>query len=202
MGDARAYVCLGHRNNACANSIRVRRDTIEAAIIDPILKDVLTPVRVAAMVKEMERDYRARIAAAQARVTEVPDEVRKLEARIERLRERLRKGDEDMALDEIEAAIEKARGKLSELQRTTATAEGDVRVFARFPDAAEAFRRQISLGLDGNPVESAKARMLLRSTLGDIKLEAGDGGSLWASYELKAGELLQSAVTAGRGDRI
>jgi hypothetical protein len=64
-------------------------------------------------------------------------------------------------------------------------------------------RRQITLGLDGNPVESAKARLLLRSALGDIRLEAGDGGSLWASYELRPGELMRGgAVTGGRGEAL
>ena len=69
-------------------------------------------------------------------------------------------------------------------------------------NAAQAFRHQITLGLDGNPVESAKARLLLRSALGDIRLEAGDGGSLWASYELRPGELMRGAVTGGRGEGI
>ncbi|MDB6012231.1 MAG: hypothetical protein JWL65_4481 [Gammaproteobacteria bacterium] len=108
---------------------------------------------------------------------------------------------EDMAPDEIEAAVEKARGKLAELLRTAATG-GDVRIFAKLPDAAERFRRQITLPLDGNRVESAKARELLRGTLGDIRLELGDAGSLWASYELRPGELIRGAVTSGRGERI
>jgi hypothetical protein len=108
----------------------------------------------------------------------------------------------DMAPDEIEAAVEKARGKLAELLRTAATAGGDVRIFAKLPDAAERFRRQITLPLDGNRVESAKARELLRGTLGDIRLELGDAGSVWASYELRPGELIRGAVTSGRGEAI
>jgi hypothetical protein len=97
-------------------------------------------------------------------------------SRIERLREKLRKGDVDLEPDEIQAAIEKATRKLGELQRIgAASGAADVRIFAKLPDAAERFRRQITAGLGGNPVESAKARLLLRATLGDIRLESGDG---------------------------
>jgi site-specific DNA recombinase len=142
------------------------------------------------------------VRAAQSRVTEVPAEVSALTARIERLRKRLRKGDVDLTADEIEGAIRAAKAKLAELQRTTGGVGGDVRIFARLPDAAERFRHQVTIGLQGNPVEAAKARMLLRAALGDIKLEAAEDGKLWASYELRPGELIRGAVTIGSGGGI
>jgi hypothetical protein len=138
------------------------------------------------------------VRAAQSRVTEVPAEVSALTARIERLR----KGDVDLTADEIEGAIRTAKAKLAELQRTTGAVGGDVRIFARLPDAAERFRHQVTIGLQGNPVEAAKARMLLRAALGDIKLEAAEDGKLWASYELRPGELIRGAVTIGSGGAI
>ena len=45
----------------------------------------------------------------------MPEEVRKIEVRIERLKERLRQGDPDMEPDELRAAIELAEAKRREL---------------------------------------------------------------------------------------
>jgi hypothetical protein len=67
--------------------------------------------------------------------------------------------------------------------------------FERDPDTEKYLRR-------ARPQAEWVTRVLLRAALADIRLGAGDGGSLWASYELHAGELMRAAVTAGRGDRI
>lgn len=48
-------------------------------------------------------------------MTEQPRELQELNARIERLRERLKRGDADMTPDEIQAAIERAEAKAHEL---------------------------------------------------------------------------------------
>jgi uncharacterized protein YeeX (DUF496 family) len=95
--DAVSYGCSSyHDGHACSNSIRVRRDRVERVLLGPIRDDLLAPERVARMVKEMEDHYRERVQASQARTAEAPRELQELAARIERLRERLQRGDPDM----------------------------------------------------------------------------------------------------------
>jgi hypothetical protein len=43
--------------------------------------------------------------------------------------------------------------------------------------------------------------LILRPMLGEIKLEPGEGGSLWACYGIDFTALVR-AGTGGRGDRI
>jgi len=65
------------------------------------------------------------------------------------------------------------------------------------PRAAEAFRRQITLGLDKDSRAAGKARVILRKLLGTINLRPGPDKSLWAEYELSPSALLKSAGIAG-----
>ncbi len=62
---------------------------------------------------------------------------------------------------------------------------------------AEAFRRQITLGLDKDSRAAGKARVILRKLLGTINLRPGPDKSLWAEYELCPSALLKSAGIAG-----
>jgi hypothetical protein len=80
-------------------------------LLDPIRKGLLSPGRVERMAKEMRASYVAHLRALQMRETERPQELQELTARIERLRTRLNRGDPDMTPDEIQAAIERGRGK-------------------------------------------------------------------------------------------
>jgi hypothetical protein len=63
-----------------------------------------------------QQGYLEAVEAMQARATGMPHALLELTARIERLRERLHKGDPDMTADEIQAAIDWAEGKRRELQ--------------------------------------------------------------------------------------
>lgn len=67
------------------------------------------------------------------------------------------------------------------------------------PRAAELYREQIDLGLGGDPAAAAKARTILRETLGEIALSPGEDGSPWAEYAMQPAALLKGN---GRGDRI
>jgi hypothetical protein len=101
----RSYECSSHHDGrACSNSVRVRRDRIETILLDPIRKELLTPERVEQMAKEMQAYYLDRVRVMQTRTVEYPQELQELSARIERLRERQKRGDPDMAADEIQAA--------------------------------------------------------------------------------------------------
>jgi site-specific DNA recombinase len=128
-----------------------------------------------------------------------------LTARIARLRERLRKGDEDLTHDELEAAIAKAEGKLRELEQQQPEAKASARIFAAIPRAAALYRAQVSAGLDGNPREALKAQVFLRGLFaeGKVVLSPGADGSLWAQYALTPSVLLKAAgVTGYRGRGI
>ena len=122
----------------CSNSIRVRRDRAEAALIDPTRQELLAPVCAQRMVKEMQAAYIEHLRALQARMTEQPQELQELNARILGLRELLNRGDPDMGPDEIQAAIERAEAKAKELQGLGSAATPAMKVFTMLPRAAEA----------------------------------------------------------------
>jgi hypothetical protein len=125
-----------------------------------------------------------------------------LDARITRLRERLKAGDPDLMADELQAGIERAEKKRRELLDVQPAERENARVLALMPRAAELYREQIDLGLGGDPAAAAKARTILRDMLGEIMLSPGEDGSLWAEYGMQPAALLQGAGTCGRGDRI
>jgi site-specific DNA recombinase len=107
------------------------------------------------------------------------------------LRERLKHGDPDMAADEIQAAIDRASEKRREIQEQQIAAPS-ARMFTMLPRAAEAYRRQITLGLDGDPRAALKARVILRDLFGGkIRLVPQLDGGLIAHWNLHPGALLK-----------
>jgi site-specific DNA recombinase len=205
IADARSYACSGHwTGGACSNDIRVRRDAIERVILGGIYRDLLEPERVARMANEMRAAYAERVRALAACVAELPRELEELDARIMRLRERLRAGDPDLTPDELQAAIDRAEAKRRQVFDVQPTERENARVLAMLPRTAELYREQIDQGLGGDPAASAKARTILREMLGEIMLSPGEGGSLWAEYAMQPAALLMGAGagTSGRGDRI
>ena len=94
LANERSYACSGHLNGrACVNAVHVRRDDAERIIVGPIKDELLAPDRVRRMVHEMQKLYAERAREAACRAESLPDELRQHDARIERLRERLRSGD-------------------------------------------------------------------------------------------------------------
>ena len=115
IADARSYACSGHWNGrACSNHIRVRRDSIERVILGGVRRDLLAPERVEQMAKEMRAAYVERMREIAARVELLPREVEELDARIGRLRERMKAGDPDLTVDELQVAIDRAESKRRE----------------------------------------------------------------------------------------
>jgi hypothetical protein len=156
------------------------------------------------MAEEMQAHYLERIKAQQERAAEAPKELQDITARIERLRERLRKGDPDMTPDEIQAAIDRAEEKRRELEAQQPAARQSAKVLAALPKAAELYKRQIAQGLDGNEREALKARVFLRELLGRINLKP-EGEELWAEYGVAPTALLKvsgGAAFAGSGGLI
>jgi site-specific DNA recombinase len=205
IADARSYACSSYINGgagACSNGIRVRRDALEAAILDPVRRDLLSPERVEAMAREMQRYYAERAKTQESRSAQIPHELQQLDARLVRLRERFQRGDPDMEPDELRAAIEKAEAKRRELIELQFAASDSAKVLSMLPKAAVLYCKQIDDGLDGDPQAALKARVILREMLGEIRLQPATDGGLWAEYRMSPGILLKGAGSGGRGDRI
>lgn len=200
----REYSCSSFVNGrACKNDIRVSRDRLQDVILGPMQTGLLAPKRIETMQHEMQAYYAAQIKAGEARAVEAPKELQELEARIDRLRERLRAGDPDMTAGDIQAAIERAEAKCRELRDSSPAAKQSAKMFAFLPKAAELYRRQIAQGLEGNPREALKARVFLREAFnGRIGMEPGADGSLWAVYGFQPAALLRSVGNGGSGGRI
>jgi hypothetical protein len=108
-----------------------------------------------------------------------------------------------MAADEIQAAIDRAAAKRSELQDQQHSAIPSAKMFTMLPRAAEAYRRQITLGLDGDPRAALKARSILRELFGGkIRLVPQLDGGLTAHWNLHPGALLKGLGTYGSGGGI
>ena len=136
------------------------------------------------------------------RATKAPKELQELIDRIVRLRERLRKGDPDMADDEIEAAIGRAEAKRRELEAQQSEGQPPANVLEMLPKAALMYRNQVALGLDGDACAALKARVFLRELLGRIDLKPEGDGQLWAEYGIQPAALLQVVGNSGSGGRI
>ena len=94
--------------------------------------------------------------------TEPPRELLELAARVERLRERLQHGDPDMTADELQAAVDRAEEKRRELEELQGGVGLPAKALAILPHAAELYRSQVALGLDGHPDAILKACVFLR----------------------------------------
>jgi hypothetical protein len=92
----------------------------------------------------------------------------------------------------------------TKLEAAQPAAKEVAKVATMLPNAAEVYRQQIELRLDGDARAALKARVTLRKLCGTILLEPGEEeGSLWARFELRPAALLMTARSnSGRGDRI
>lgn len=203
LGNARTYRCSGVINGrACKQEARATKASLEAAIIEPIKAQLGDPERVSRMAREMQKMWSEHVKAQSARAEKVPREIAELDARIERLRVRLAKGDPDMTTDDLQAAIDRLESKRRALVAEQPEAKASARVLSMLPKAADAYRKQITQGLDGDPRAAARARVLLRDLLGPITLDQDKSGQVWASYKLNRAALLGRCGTNGRGERI
>ena len=134
----------------------------------------------------MQEFYRERVRVMQTQAAEAPQELQELASRIERLRERMRRGDPDMAADELQAG-----------------AAFSGRAPSILPRAAELYRRQVALGLEGDPQATLKARVFLREWFGGkIRLEPLPDGGLMAHWNQNVGALCKGLGSCGSGGRI
>ena len=196
-----SYACSSYVNGrACTNNLRVRRDQVERLLLDPDRERLLAPDRVNRMARQMQRLLADRARAQNERATTESTELQELDARIARLRARRATGDPDMTDDELAAAIDRAAEKRRRLLHAPDVSEHAGKLVTALPNAAELYRRQIAVGLDGNPREAAEARRILREILGGKVPLARRGRELWAQIELRPEALLLRAEgTCGSG---
>jgi len=190
--------------HACSNSILVRRDRAEEAILGAIQAELLSPARVQIMAREMQSYYNERMGAQAAAAVEAPKELVDLGARICRLHERLAHGDPDMTTDEIQAAIDRAETKRLELKEASGPKPSRAsNIPSALPRAANLYKRQIALGLNGDRRAADKARVLLRDWFGGrIRLVPQPDGGLIANWNLHNVALLKAVGSVGSGGRI
>jgi site-specific DNA recombinase len=197
------YACPSSKNGACTNTIRQRRDEAERYILGAIDAQLLDETMVKAMAAEIVRDLNKRATALASRSADKPAELTALEARIARLKSRLRQGDPDMTADEIQVAIDRAEAKRAELTATQPTAKATAQILTTLPKAAAAYRAMIASGISKRPEAAARARAAVRRLVGgEIKLvpkTAPDGGKyLEANFGLNRIALFSGTYDARR----
>jgi hypothetical protein len=107
--------------------------------------------------------------------------------------------------DELQAAIDRAEAKRRDLrdQQPGSTVPMS-KALALMPRAAELYRRQVALGLNGNPQAAQKARLFLREWFGgNIRLEPLADSGLMAHWDQNIGALVSAGIgTYGSGARF
>ena len=204
MANRTSYACGGYRDgDSCKNDIMVGRQDLENAVLGPIHKELLSPERVAKMAEEMQRLFAEHLRAHASQAQQRPKQLAELDARIERLRDRLKNGDPDLTTDELQGAIDRAIEKRKELEAVLPEAKQSATVLAALPRAVALYRQQIELGLEGDARAALKARAILRQLFnGRIVLRPCTDRSLWAEYEIQPRALVKVGTGGGaEGDR-
>jgi site-specific DNA recombinase len=211
LDSATHYTCGKHHDGrGCkqSHSLRVRRDLCERIILTPIVNELLAPAVIEEMVVEMRAYYKQRTADAKAEKAKVPAEVAELDQRIARLRARLKAGDPDMSPDDIAAVIEKVETRKQALLSAQPDAKHREKLLRALPAAAKQYRDQINKGFSGNVIEAGRARVAVRTLLGEqITLKpAKDRSHLVAHLEFSRAALLGADLGqrrfVGSGGRI
>lgn len=142
LGDRSKHVRSSYlHGRACTNDVRLRRDTVEAMVLAPIRDQLREPCRVQAMVAELHRHLMQLFKENAARSAEAPRELQELNARLVRLRARLREGDPYIAPDELQAAIDRAEIKRRQLLVGVHDGTEVAQMLSTVPRTADSWRR-------------------------------------------------------------
>ncbi len=198
------YGCSAHRDgNACDNAIRVKRTQAEDVLVGTFREQALSAQSVSEFAEEWQRHFAALLRERESRSEAQPREVAELDARIARLRQRLRDGDPDMSPDELQGVIERAEAKRRELVEQQPAMKAAAKVIRMLPNAAARAQRVISEALAGDMRASLKARAMLREAFnGEIVLEPREGNQLWTMASVNRAAPLRLVGTSGSGGRI
>jgi site-specific DNA recombinase len=208
LASATQYRCssyIGGGAAGCSNHYAINRKSTERIVLADIDRQLLAPATVKKMAEELRAEYEAKLQRRAANGDAVPKELKELDERIARLRLRLKKGDADLAPDELQAAIAAAEQKRLQLLHHSRGRSGKVsaaKLYAALPDAARLYRKRIEHGLSGDAEAAAKARMIVRDLCGGkITLEPTKRG-LVARSALYKSVLIRACGSDGSGGRI
>lgn len=181
------YWCATHKAGgpaACSMRLGARRDAAEAALLEPIQRDLLSPEAVelaVSMIRKWDRESRVRAVE--------PAEVAEIEGRIARLEAQIAAGaiEREDVLPALAALSERRRAALAAGWRRTSGREGveanaAVAAYAR---AVEGMREALA-----GPI--ARARAALHEILGDVVCRP-EGEQLVALVGLDSRPLLKAA---------
>ena len=85
------------------------------------------------------------------------------------------------------------------IRRSRLPASQSAKSIAAPTKAAEAYRQQITPGLDDNPGQANKARVILKDLLGPIQICPGPDGSLWVEFYARPAALVKKAIGTSVG---
>ena len=196
--NAREYGCSTHHDGGpCDNRVRVSREHVQDVILGKLRKDLLAPESIGQIAQDMRACWAEQARKQETKMVEAPRELQELSGRIARLRDRLKLGDPDMAVDELQAAIDRAEAKREELLAQQPVARHSAKILKMLPKAAEVARREIAEALAGNSRASLKARVILREAYnGEIRLVPDEHGGLMAHWNLSKTALLRGVGCA------
>lgn len=187
---------------ACSkgNGIRVKRSVAESVILKPVVDELLSPAGVADTVEYMKKYFREKVAASAQAKIRAPAEVIELDAKIARLKARLKAGDDDLSADDLQGIIAMAESRKEQLMMVLPGRQREDKVVALAPTLARAFREKIRRGLAGHPADLAGARLAVRQLLGnEITLKpAPDRSHLVAHLAFRQAALLGTGTAGGR----
>jgi hypothetical protein len=204
IAGARHYACASYVNgNACKNTVRVRRDLVENALLDGIRKDLLS----AEAIREACRRVRAKL-RQQKQGRDLAEQITEVQSEVDNLSEAVATGALRTS-PSLAARLATAETLLTELksQEVRRALPADDRLV---PDIAGRYRRLVSnLARSLGRVDMDRARIELGRLIGPVKIEASateirfynEQGRLEAAL-LRAVGSESTASFCGSGGRI
>ena len=159
-----AYCCSGYLNGRiCSNGIRVKRQIVEARLLEGIQKDLLTDNAVS--------EFKRRIVQACNRPAVSHDRRRELQAEIDRYLDAIAAG---LMSPTIKTRIEAAESSLSKLAADNTFIDAR-HILAALPRLVQRYREMVSdLGSIAR-TDPDRARECVRSILGQIRVKPDKG---------------------------
>jgi DNA invertase Pin-like site-specific DNA recombinase len=167
------YGCSTARNKGtCDNLLAIRRDKLEAAVLDGLKHQLMHPELVAAFVDEFRKEVNRQRAEDDGRRDRTVRDLEKIEREIRRLIEAIKAGVPGAAVKEEMTVLEARREEL--LARLEATPPSMPRLH---PNLAELYRQKVTnlaeaLNDEHTRLEAAEC---IRELIGEIRLVPEDG---------------------------
>jgi len=174
IGDSKTdFVCPGHKPGACANDMRVKRESVNQTVYDVIKQQLLSAEAIERARLILETEFKARERAEEAAVRKAANtqKLRKLDKQVAEVRGM------DLPAAAADAAIAALEAERQELLDEAAGKVGDKLIAARamlakIPSMVEDYRRTVERGLKvlAEPKNVSAAREFVRRLLVDGKI--------------------------------